>query len=296
MSKVEELRNKYSKVTTQTFNKFDDADKTPTKKYLEYYLKMWSSRNTGQSYCPSTTDALIRLVQEYDKLLPYISNKDIYAKEFMDSTYLKLVIAKAEEIKEEKTFIKEDHVVVLDETDEYVLLQPITHRGSLRYGAQTRWCTASRNDTSTYNRYTKGGLLVYLIDKKGNKKDQGKKLALYLNYAHDVFTDGFDVYNTTDHSITTEYVLGYGWSEETLFRIVSLFNAYFIREKRLKKSKDYVINFSDTLNKLNFETLAQHISRLEQTKKIDYTSDVQEQINNLVKNLNDLAYARFTTT
>ena len=32
MSKVDELRSKYSTVSTATFNKFVEADKTPTKK------------------------------------------------------------------------------------------------------------------------------------------------------------------------------------------------------------------------------------------------------------------------
>jgi len=42
MSKVEELRLKYPKVTKPTFNKFVDADFTPTKKYLEFMLKTWT--------------------------------------------------------------------------------------------------------------------------------------------------------------------------------------------------------------------------------------------------------------
>jgi hypothetical protein len=53
-----------------------------------------------------------------------------------------------------------------------------------------------------------------------------------------------------------------------------------------------VTQFSDNLTKLNFESLLLHLGLLEQNRKIDYISDIQEKINNLVKNLND---ARFTT-
>ncbi len=35
MSKVDELRQKYSQVTPASFKKFTEADKTPTKKYLD---------------------------------------------------------------------------------------------------------------------------------------------------------------------------------------------------------------------------------------------------------------------
>jgi len=103
MSKVDELRSKYSTISTATFNKFVEADKTPTKKYLEYLLKSWISRSQNSS--PNTTQGLIKLVLEFDQLLPYITNKDIYAKEFTDISYLRLVIARAEEVKEEKTFV-----------------------------------------------------------------------------------------------------------------------------------------------------------------------------------------------
>jgi len=41
MSKVDELRQKYSQVTPASFKKFTEADKTPTKKYLDFMLKAW---------------------------------------------------------------------------------------------------------------------------------------------------------------------------------------------------------------------------------------------------------------
>jgi hypothetical protein len=168
MSKVEELRSKYSNLTAATFTKFVDGDKTPTKKYLEFMLRTWTNRN--ENFCPSTVASLISLVKNFDELLPYIENKDIYSKDYYDVSILKLVIVRAQEIKEEKTFVKEEHVLILDDTEEYILVQPLSHRGSLRYGAQTRWCTAAKKEVSTFARYTKSGLLVY-FSKSYNVKD-----------------------------------------------------------------------------------------------------------------------------
>lgn len=292
MSKVEELRAKYSKITAATFNKFVSADKTPTKKYLEYLLKSWSFRESNN--CPPLTTSLIKLVSEFDALLPYIPNKDIYAKEFNDISYLKLVIAKAEEIKEEKTFVKDEHAFVLEENDDYLLLQPLSHRGSLRYGAQTKWCTASRNDGGTFNRYTKDGVLVYLIDKKCNKIDSYKKIALYSRYNNDAVTGGVSVFNTIDNEVSIDHLCSGGWKEEEIIKVMTMYNFLFLREKKLKKSKDVINNFSENLQKLNFDSLVQHLQILEQNRNIDYYSGIQEQINKLVKSLNNINYARFT--
>ena len=212
MSKVDELRSKYSTVSTATFNKFVEADKTPTKKYLEYLLKSWISRSQNSS--PNTTQGLIKLVLEFDQLLPYITNKDIYAKEFTDISYLKLVIARAEEVKEEKTFVKEDHVSVLLENEEFLLLQPLTHRGSLRYGSQTKCCTASKNDPDVFRRYNRNGLLFYLIDKKETKTKNYNKVAFYLAFNNDAITGGLQIYNSSDSHVYSDNLTDGGWSEE----------------------------------------------------------------------------------
>ena len=163
MSKVDELRIKYPKVTKVTFNKFVDADYTPTKKYLEFMIKTWVNK-------PSLTfnlnvSLIVNVVKKFDTLLPYIENKDIYHKDYADFSLLIRVIENAEILKDEKTFIREDHVNVLADNDRYILLQPTTHRGSLKYGAGTKWCTASKNSPDVFDKYTKKGCLVYLIDK-----------------------------------------------------------------------------------------------------------------------------------
>lgn len=294
MSKVDELRAKYPNITPATFKKFVEADQTPTKKYLEYFLKTWTNRESNN--CPSTIAVILGIVQQFNELLPYIENKDIYSKDYLDVSLLRLVVAKAEEVREEKTFVREEHVSVLDETDEYILLQPLTHRGSLRYGASTRWCTASRNDESVFQRYTKSGLLLYLIDKKLEKSPAYRKIALYSYYNQDPLTDGFKVYNSSDNDVLSETIMNNGWSEETFIKVITYFKILFLREKKLKKSKDYVQSFGDTIKRLDFETLLQHLDILEQNKNIDYTSNVQDQINVLLNKLNNINYARITET
>ena len=76
MSKVEELKLKYRRVTPPVFSFFEEADKTPTKKYLEYYLKIWDTRSS--SLVTVTKNKIVDNVKEFDELLPYIVQKDIY--------------------------------------------------------------------------------------------------------------------------------------------------------------------------------------------------------------------------
>ena len=94
MSKVDELRIKYPKVTKATFNKLVDADFTPTKPYLEFMLKTWDNKEKMLIYV--TTSVIIDLVKQFDSLLPYVDNKDIYSSAYADLSLLKCVIENAE--------------------------------------------------------------------------------------------------------------------------------------------------------------------------------------------------------
>ena len=72
MSKVDEIRGRYNKITSVTFNKFVNADTTPTKKYLEYMCKTWTDKINYSLSLP--VNKLITAINEFDQLLPYIEN------------------------------------------------------------------------------------------------------------------------------------------------------------------------------------------------------------------------------
>ena len=235
MSKVEELRLKYPKVTKPTFNKFVEADVTPTKKYLEFMLKTWTNRGTVMVY--TTTKIIIDIVKKFDSLLPYIDNKDIYHKDYADLALLYYVIDTAEAARDEKTFVREEHANVLIENDRYLLLQPTTHRGSLKYGAGSKWCTASKRDPEVFTRYTKNGYLAYLIDKTKKVSGTGGKMALYLDYSECSINGKIDFFNTIDSNVTVSSVRAYDWDESDLFDIVTTFRYYHIKMKTIKKEE-----------------------------------------------------------
>lgn len=60
----------------------------------------------------------------------------------------------------------------LYEDKEWLVVVPLTHKAACKYGANTKWCTASRNDDSDFAYYTGKGKLYIVINKKDKWKRQ----------------------------------------------------------------------------------------------------------------------------
>ena len=289
MSKVDDLRNKYKSVSNSSFSKFEEADFTPTKKYLEFMLKTWEDRKTEGPY--RTTGSVIDAVNKFHNLIPYIENKDIYSKEYYGN-FGKLidVIGVAEVVREEKSFNKEEHINVLLETSEFLLLQPKTHKGSIKYGANTKWCTTTKNNESIFNRYTRDGFLGYLIDKTETKTGEYKKVALYLEYNSGGINDNVKLYDVKDKYATEDDLIQSGWDIEKLFEIITIFRYQFIKAKENKRSKDFVNTFVNTLNKLDFNKFEVHMNKIDNECDLSYIKGAQSKIESFLESLNKSKY------
>lgn len=293
MSKIDELRVKYSSLKLDTFNRLVNGDETPTKKYAEFLLKTWSNRtNNG---CVRTIDDLIKLVSQFNSFLPYIVEKDIYHKSYLNINVLKDVVSVAEEEKDMKSFNRADHVEVLYEDDDTLFVIPKTYKGSLKYGSNTRWCTASKNNPDTFNRYTKNDLLAYLIDKTDKTIPQYRKLAFYSSWSYGGITNSIDIYNTTDNTCQDTAIIRGGWSDEVLLKMITIYRIKFINYKKIKDSIDAVNTFGNTLKKLNFDLLKDSLEKLEQSVEPSYISNLKENIDSFLENLNTKQYGITTT-
>lgn len=93
---------------------------------------------------------------------------------------------------EKRTFV---HTVFEDE--KWLVIKPLTFESSLKYGASTKWCTASKNNPYHFYRYTRNGNLYYLI----NKKDI-YKCAMYFNTSENS-KNVFELYNEEDDRTDT---------------------------------------------------------------------------------------------
>lgn len=281
MSKVEELKLKYPSVSNTTFKRFEEGDKTKTKKYLPFMLQLWVNRNY---HIKNSTD-IVNLVNMFDELLPYIKNKDIYNKEYKNIEYFLKVINDAIEEKDDSTFIREEHINIIHECDDYILLQPKTHKGSCKYGANTKWCTASKKDVNTYERYTKQGFLVYLISKRKDKGNDYQKIALYIKKNADPFIDAIDVYNSTDVMVRTDKIISNGWNPYEFFKIISTYRASFANWKLLDMAKQNINSIVLSLSNIDFNILSQSIKLVENNENNDYINDVKSRINEFIKQI-----------
>jgi hypothetical protein len=252
MSKEKDLLEKYigNGITEKAAKELISGDNTPTKKYAQimithYIFRKKSSGGRG-------VKDIITLFQKFDSLLPYIEKKDIYnGDHYPNLISIDSAVKKAEEVKEEKTFNREDHVDVLIDNDDYILVHPFTMRGSQKYGKNTRWCTATSNKNNNYfDSYKQNNFLFYLIRKKLNN-NQWDKVAFCLD-KRNVLTGGITVYCAWDNSQNTQSMENSDWSLTSWVTIMSLCRAFAVeesrRQKEMKKIKDYVDSAKKVVN------------------------------------------------
>lgn len=285
MAKVDQIREKFPRITEVTFNKFVNGDTTPTKKYLEYMCRMWLKKLEGLQPIKSA-EYLISMVENFDELLPYNTvSKDIYSNFFVTVSALQSYVDSFRQIKEDKEFKRDEHVDVLWETDDYLMVKPKTHVGSLKYGANTRWCTASKNNASTFTSYANGGLLVYLIDKKNSKGSVYSKIAFYERGTN-MFTGTLELYNQQDNSIQDVTLIDNKWSEDVLIEAYAKFRMEKIKYVKIKKSMGEVQRVVNLLSSFNIDEFKQHLGVIKNTDTQKHDK-AQEMINNFLSVIQD---------
>jgi hypothetical protein len=286
MSKVDNLREKYQKINNTTFQKFVNADTTPTKKYLEFYLKVWSNTVHRRMI---TIDKLIKMVNQFHELLPYVSDdsKDIYS---LDIISLSGVIYSAEKTKDEKGFNREEHIHVIEENDNYLILSPKTFKGSLKYGYGTKWCTASKDNPNYFTKYSKEGTLVYVIYKKEVKRNNVQKVAFYLKNKDCPYTGTIEIYNQSDTITLGNEMVKSGWSSENVFRVTTLIRGYMVKAREIKTAIESVEHVTKLLSSIDIINLAENLTIIELTKNNDYTLKVKETVNEFIEKLKQCNY------
>jgi hypothetical protein len=132
----------------------------------------------------------IEMLPEFINLLDknLIENKDISTYNSMDDIINQISIAKTKELL--KNARKE--ILVIYEDDEVMMFKPLTFESSLKYGSGTKWCTAMKSEPEYFYRYSRNGILIYIINKK-----TGRKFGSYS----DKFDDQISIYNETDSQI-----------------------------------------------------------------------------------------------
>ena len=81
----------------------------------------------------------------------------------------------------------------LYEDDRFLIIRPLSHKSSCYYGANTTWCTTTKDNDDYFKKYTSRGKLYYIIDKKSHDRVYSK-MALLIPFG----TGSPEVYNQQD--------------------------------------------------------------------------------------------------
>lgn len=86
----------------------------------------------------------------------------------------------------------EKEVLKVLETEEWVVIRPLTLESSLTYGSGTKWCTSMKNNASYFYRYCYNGVLTYIINKLNGDK---------FGVMYDISGKDFSIWNAPDKRI-----------------------------------------------------------------------------------------------
>jgi hypothetical protein len=259
MAKIETLRVKFPNITEQTFIRLFEGDKTSTKKYAEFLLSAWNRKGTNYGGLRGVDD-YIKLVENFEKLTPYIDNKDIYS--YGDIQSIVGVVKIAEVEKNEKFFDKDEHISVIEETEDYIFLIPKTHVGSLKYGSNTKWCTAASTSLGAFKSYIDRGFLAYLVDKKNKKTNNQNKLAFYFTNKENLLTQVIQIFNQLDSLVNENQVIQSGWDIMLLSNLITKLRVFLFEYKEQEKVRIEVSKTIQQLNQINYDNFFNALNTL----------------------------------
>tara|TARA_R100000664_G_C2759888_1_gene150233 strand:+ start:544 stop:1212 length:669 start_codon:yes stop_codon:yes gene_type:complete len=55
-------------------------------------------------------------------------------------------------------------------SSDWLIVKPLNIKSSLKYGFNTKWCTSSKQDPHVFYKYSREGILIYVIERKTNTK------------------------------------------------------------------------------------------------------------------------------
>jgi len=236
---IKKLKKENEILNLNLANMLERFDKTKTKKYSQFLVKMFNKKieewqAEQDSFRPVIQSETIRQepieslipLNSFDNMLSrvflcdfiftwtkmqrfieftelmergLIDEKDISKYDSWDMLEIQLYEAKNRELFKKSK--KEIHKIFED--DNYMIFKPLTYAASCSYGYQTKWCTAMVNDPGYFYNHSRG-ILIYLIDKKQNKKYAFYKHFLQQYELSDDHQDyAFKTFNQEDKQIDT---------------------------------------------------------------------------------------------
>jgi hypothetical protein len=95
-----------------------------------------------------------------------IVNNDLTSYKTFDELELQMSLASLKLIDKEM----QKQVQKLYETDEWLVIKPLSFLASKKYGSSTKWCTTNEDNPEYYLKYSRRGILIYCINKISGDK------------------------------------------------------------------------------------------------------------------------------
>lgn len=158
-----------------------------------------------------------------------VENSDITS--YGDWSQIRSEVVKAEIKMLDKELSKQVEIIHQDET--WLILKPLSFKSSLVYGSNTRWCTAMKSEPSYFYRYSKNGILIYVLN-----KSNGNKYGFFSS------PEEFSVWNQVDSRIDS---LETNIPLDILLKIKEVSNFEYNPNNFSKFSREEIKNYENTV-------------------------------------------------
>lgn len=279
-SRLTDFEQKYNKIIPKTIKqKLIDGDPSGNHKYIDWMGKMFLLDK-------ETLDQIIESVKKFHSLLPYIPNRDI--NQYNNLKEINQTISVAYEKHLEKVREGRDYKK-LYESPNYLIVQPLTHPGSCKYGAGSKWCTTTRDDDTHFKSYGTGSqMLLYILDKNSTPYnhetgvgDKFYKVAFNYN-KKGINAGGFEhIFNPLPYYNITGYdapdktinVIKYLYERPELYE---LFNINLTLKDKIKN--DIPLEDNEIKDMVKFNNLTKFIQNLSTNENLPSESIIDDNI------------------
>lgn len=209
MSRIDELKKQYPELNVSILDIIVNLDTSKSYKYTPLLCKLIAKRlnlknnSVGENYSDvklryessliNRGVSIINLTDNelyvYNMMMEYfpseifstikefmyfmdknqIENNDVTSYSTIDEIRGAITLASMKELTKEL----EGQVIKEYEDDVWVAVRPLTFQSSAKYGTGTRWCTTYQAEKNYFERYWRGGILCYFINKKTGYKFAG---------------------------------------------------------------------------------------------------------------------------
>ncbi len=148
-------------IDEHTFDELKSIDPSPTLKYIEAIAKFYTQGATIDDL-KSTIDIFHEMNKKNQ-----LKQKDLNAYRSFEELKDILTQTTTDYDKKQDLKSKAGDAKIVYESERFLVMVPLTHEASCKYGAGTKWCITSIEDPLTWNQYKNKDVTHYFIlDKK----------------------------------------------------------------------------------------------------------------------------------